>query len=154
MLQPLRAQFPLCLTIFPQKEFVYIAFRGFLKPCQAALFFLDNLPKVFADPLLEKAVHNLIENSLRHGECITYIKVTFSVENNDNGVLIFEDDGVGVPDDDKERIFDLSFGKNTGLGLFLIREILGLTDMKIHERGQFGHGARFEITIPPGYWKW
>jgi signal transduction histidine kinase len=114
----------------------------------------DNLPMIWADPLLEKAVYNLIENSLRHGEHVTQIKVTFSAEDDDNGILIFEDNGIGVPDEHKERIFDLSFGKNTGLGLFLSREILELTNMKIRECGQFGHGARFDIMIPPGYWKW
>ena len=114
----------------------------------------DKLPMIWADPLLEKAVYNLIDNALRHGEHVTMIKVTFSVGNDDSGLLIFEDNGVGVPDENKEKIFDLSFGKNTGLGLFLIREILGLTNMSISECGQFGQGARFEITISPGYWKW
>jgi PAS domain S-box-containing protein len=114
----------------------------------------DNLPMIWADPLLEKAVYNLIENSLRHGEHVTMIKVTFSGEDGDNGILMFEDNGIGVPDEHKERIFELSFGKNTGLGLFLSHEIFGLTNITIHECGQFGHGARFDIMIPPGYWKW
>ncbi|MCL2460070.1 MAG: HAMP domain-containing histidine kinase, partial [Euryarchaeota archaeon] len=114
----------------------------------------DTLPLIFADPLLEKAVYNLIENSLRHGERVTSINVTFSVEEHDNGVLIFEDNGVGVPDKDKEKIFEKEFGKNTGLGLFLIREIFELTEMPIRECGKPGYGARFEIAIPAGYWKW
>jgi PAS domain-containing protein/two-component sensor histidine kinase len=114
----------------------------------------NNLPKIFADPLLEKAVYNLIENSLRHGERVTQIKVTFSVEDGYNGILTFEDNGVGVPDVHKNRIFDKDFGKNTGLGLFLIREIFSLTGMTIHECGQPGSGARFDIKIPCGSWKW
>jgi len=48
---------------------------------------------------------------------------------------LFMDNGVGIPDEHKERIFDQDFGKNTGLGLFLIREILGMTEMTIHECG-------------------
>ena len=114
----------------------------------------DNLPIIFADPLLEKAMYNLIENSIRHGEGVTIMKVTFSVEDDDYGILIFEDNGVGIPTEDKEKIFDQAFGKNTGLGLFLIREIFGLTEMTIRECGEPGHGARFEIMIPIGYWKW
>jgi len=82
------------------------------------------------------------------------MKITFSVGDDNNGLLIFEGNGVGVPDEHKVRIFDRTFGKNTGLGLFLIREILSLTDITIHECGTFGHSVRFEITIPSGYWKW
>ena len=114
----------------------------------------DNLPMIFADPLLEKAVYNLIENSLRHGERVTQIKVTFSAVDGYNGVLIFEDNGVGIPNADKNRIFDQDFGKNTGLGLFLIREIFSLTGMTIYECGEPGYGAQFVIKVPPGSWKW
>ena len=49
-------------------------------------------------------------------------------------------------------IFDRSYGKDTGLGLFLVREILSITGMTIRETGESGRGARFEIHIPPeGY---
>jgi len=65
----------------------------------------------------------------------------------------FEDNGVGVSDECKKRIFNKSFGKNVDLGLFLIREILGMAEMAIHECGELGHGVRFEITIPAGYCK-
>jgi PAS domain-containing protein len=115
---------------------------------------VDNLPLIFADPLLEKVMYNLIENSLRHGERVTQIEVTFSIGENDSGILTFKDNGVGVLDEEKERIFDMSYGKNTGLGLFLTREILGLTDIKIRECGQFGQSAQFELMIPAGYWEW
>ena len=114
----------------------------------------DNLPMIYADPLLEKAIYNLIENSLRHGEIVTQIKVAFSIEDDYNGVLIFEDNGVGIPNVDKNKIFDKDFGKNTGFGLFLIREIFSLTGMTIHECGKPSQGARFVIKIPSGYWKW
>jgi len=107
---------------------------------------------LLADPLLEKAVYKLIENSLQHGECVTHITATFSVEDNGHGVLTFEDNGIGISDELKSRIFDKEFRKIPDL--FLIREILSLTGMTIHECGRPGHGARFEITIPSGYWKW
>ena len=50
--------------------------------------------------------------------------------------------------DHKEKIFERGYGKNTGLGLFLVREILSLTDMTIRENGEPGKGARFEILVP------
>ena len=99
-------------------------------------------------------MYNLIENSLRHGEHVTQIKMTFSVQDGYNGMLTFEDNGVGISHVHKSKIFDRDFGKNTGLGLFLIREILSLTGMSIYECGQPDRGARFDIMIPPGSWKW
>jgi signal transduction histidine kinase len=62
--------------------------------------------------------------------------------------IVWEDNGTGVPDGEKEHIFERGFGNNTGLGLFLCREILAITGIGIHETGVSGNGARFEITIP------
>jgi signal transduction histidine kinase len=62
--------------------------------------------------------------------------------------LVIEDDGSGIAIGDKERIFTKGFGKNTGFGLFLVREILSITGMNISETGFPGKGARFEIQIP------
>lgn len=45
------------------------------------------------------------------------------------------------------------FGKNTGLGLFLIREILGITGISICENGEPGKGVRFEMSIPLQHWR-
>jgi len=112
----------------------------------------DNLPMIFADPLLEKAVYKLIERSLQHGEDVTHIKVTFSVEDDDHGILIFKDNGTGIPDELKSKIFDKEFKEIPDL--FLIREICSLTGMTIRECGIHGEGAQFEIRIPTGYWKW
>jgi signal transduction histidine kinase len=63
-------------------------------------------------------------------------------------VLVCQDNGPGVPQKNKEKIFLRGFGKNTGLGLFLIREILAMTDISIRECGNEGEGSRFEIVIP------
>jgi signal transduction histidine kinase len=65
-------------------------------------------------------------------------------------VIIWEDNGIGILPDEKERIFNRGFGKNTGLGLYFTREILALTGISISETGESGSGARFEITIPNG----
>jgi PAS domain S-box-containing protein len=102
---------------------------------------------VYADPLIAQVLGNLLENAARHGEKVT--RVVFSAEDKgDHLEVICEDDGVGVPPDEKERIFGHGYGKNTGLGLFLAREILGITGITIHESGVPGAGARFVITVP------
>ncbi len=103
--------------------------------------------EVFADPLIEKVFFNLMENSVRHGEKTANIRISFR-DHDGFGVMLFEDDGVGVPVHLKERIFEQAFGRNTGYGLFLAREILGITGISIRETGLEGEGARFEINIP------
>jgi signal transduction histidine kinase len=108
--------------------------------------------EMFADPMLERAFFNLLDNSLRHGERVTEIRVS-SRPLGDRLSLVWEDNGVGIPAEMKEACFERGVGRNTGLGLFLVREILSLTGMTIKETGEPGKGARFEITVPKGAWR-
>ena len=63
-------------------------------------------------------------------------------------MITCEDDGRGIPPEEKEEIFGRGTGSHPGLGLFLVKEILGITGLSIRETGEYGRGARFEITIP------
>jgi len=102
---------------------------------------------VYADLMIEKAVAQLLDNAIRHGKNVS--SVSISVHDDETGaVLVIEDNGTGIPAADKERIFERGFGKRTGWGLFLAREILAITGMTIAETGEPGKGARFEIHIP------
>jgi signal transduction histidine kinase len=109
--------------------------------------------EVFADPLLEKVFENLLDNSRRHGERVRHIAFFTLPHGPDSIALVYEDDGTGVHEGDKERIFEKGFGKNTGLGLFLSREILAITGLTIRETGVYGKGARFEILVPKGRYR-
>ncbi|MGA2918494.1 MAG: PAS domain-containing sensor histidine kinase [Methanoregula sp.] len=103
--------------------------------------------EIYADPLLEKVFYNLIDNSIRHGEQVREITIR-SEESDDSRDIIVEDNGMGVPDKEKERIFRREYFKNTGFGLFLSREILAITNLSIKETGKYGNGARFVIHVP------
>ncbi len=108
--------------------------------------------EVFADPLVVKVFYNLIDNAVRYGGKITTIR--FFIEEADNEHrIVCEDDGEGVVADEKKKIFERGFGKNTGLGLALAREILDITGITIRETGEPGKGARFEMTVPKGAWR-
>ena len=112
----------------------------------------NDLPagiKVFADPMFIKVYYNLIENAMRHGGKITTIRFSAEEHGSDH-VFVVEDDGDGIIAEDKERIFTRGFGKNTGLGLALARDILDITGITIRETGNPGKGARFEMTVPKG----
>jgi PAS domain S-box-containing protein len=109
---------------------------------------LENT-EIYADPLLEKVFYNLVDNAIRYGEHITTISFFFQIS--DKGLsIICQDDGAGIPAESKARIFERGVGRNTGMGLFLTREILGITGITIEENGVYGLGARFEILIPRG----
>jgi len=111
---------------------------------------INDLPagmEVFADSLIARLFYNLMDNAARHGGTITMIR--FSAEERDGDrIIICEDDGEGVPAADKTKIFERGFGKNTGLGLTISREILSITGITIVENGEPGAGARFEMTVP------
>ena len=105
--------------------------------------------QLFADRMLEKVFLNLMDNSIRHGERVKNIWVRSKLA--DAGIdVVFEDDGIGVPEAEKEKIFELGYGKHTGLGLYLVREILGITNIAIKESGIEGNGAKFVLHVPSG----
>lgn len=108
--------------------------------------------EIYADALLELVFYNLLDNSLKHGQGLTSIRVSTVIEP-EHLKIIWEDDGIGIAATDKEHIFNRGYGKNSGLGLFFIREILSITGIIIHETGEPGKGARFEITMEPGIYR-
>jgi PAS domain S-box-containing protein len=126
------------------------------KEAQLGMVLVKNdLPagnEVFADPLVVKVFYNLMDNAVRYGGKIATISF-FVQESGDDHLIVCEDDGDGVVEAEKEKIFERGFGKNTGLGLALSREILSITSITIHETGEPGMGARFEMTVPKGAWR-
>jgi PAS domain S-box-containing protein len=121
---------------------------------KTGIIFSSELEKmeIYADPLLEKVFYNLVENAIRYGVTLTTISIYPCIS--DKGLsLVFEDDGVGVDVGQKREIFKRGVGKNTGMGLFLTAEILAITGITIEENGIFKKGARFEIRIPNGTWR-
>ena len=108
--------------------------------------------EIYADPLITKVFYNLIDNAICHGGHVTRCTVT-AEETDDGLVIVFADDGRGIPAGNKEKIFTRGFGSHTGLGLFLIRRILSITGITIRETGEEGKGARFEIVVPVGKYR-
>ena len=109
--------------------------------------------EIFADLLAAKVFYNLIDNALRYGgETMTEIRIT-AAETPDGLVLTVQDDGAGISAGDREHLFTRGFGKNTGFGLHLSREILSLTGIAITEDSEPGTGARFRIMVPRGAYR-
>ena len=93
-----------------------------------------------------------MDNTIRHGERSTLVH-TYYRTFREVITIIWEDNGIGIPEDEKKKIFLQGFGKNTGVGLFLCKESLSITGIEIKETGKYGEGARFEITVPCGMWR-
>ncbi|MFA7303016.1 MAG: PAS domain S-box protein [Methanoregula sp.] len=112
---------------------------------------LDGI-EIYADPLLVKVFYNLLENAVRHGEHVSMVRF-FYQESGDALVLVYEDNGAGIDPDSRKHLFKRGFGKHTGFGLYLIREILSITGITIAETGTPGMGARFELVVPKGMYR-
>ncbi len=106
--------------------------------------------QIYADISLNKVFFNLFENSMRHGGDVTRVEIKREHQEDGSLLIVYTDDGKGVPESQKQNIFNKGVGKNTGLGMFLIKEILSMTDIIITETGEEGRGVRFEINVPPG----
>lgn len=108
--------------------------------------------EIYADSNIRKFFSTLIENTIRYGKKATYIR--FFCENHDSNLCIIStDDSVGIPDQEKEHIFLHGYESYTGLGLFLAKEILSITDISMKENGIAGIGSRFEILVPEGRYR-
>jgi PAS domain S-box-containing protein len=108
--------------------------------------------ELYVDPLFNRVVFNLMQNASQHGGKTRHI--VFTCEESPQGLLLVcADDGIGVPVEDKARIFNRIPGGPGKIGLFFIREYLEISGMSISETGTPGNGARFEISIPKGLYR-
>lgn len=92
--------------------------------------------------LLGELLGNLIDNALRYAEGATRIRLHVGAN---PPSLTVEDDGVGIPPDERERVFEAfyrsprSAAGGSGLGLAIVREIAG------------AHGAFWNLVSRPEY---
>ena len=107
--------------------------------------------EIYADHVFEKVFFYLIDNAVRFGK-IRKIRF-FCKESFEELLVICEDDGIGISPDKKEKIFNRQLFQNAGLDMYLSREIMSITDISIRETGTFGKGARFEIRVPEGAYR-
>ncbi len=103
---------------------------------------------------LEQAVDNLLSNALKYGNKKP-VHVLLKKEGN-NAILAIADAGIGIGDEEKEKIFALFTRgeaterdyKGLGIGLFISREIIVLSGGTIEVMSKHGKGTTFTITLP------
>jgi len=101
---------------------------------------------VFSDPHLPTVFYHLLHNSLKASTGATRIVITYHIRE-DGCAIIFEDNGTGIPEAEKETLF-VQRQDSYGRGLFLASEIVSLTGMSLRETGEYRKGARFELLVP------
>jgi PAS domain S-box-containing protein len=102
---------------------------------------------VLADSMLRQLFYNMMVNTLKYGEKTSVIRVHYK-EEKDQLKLVYDDDGVGIADEEKSKLFQEGYGKGTGFGLYLIKRICEGYGWNIQETGKHGEGAQFTMTIP------
>jgi two-component system, OmpR family, sensor histidine kinase TctE len=95
----------------------------------------------------------LIDNALRYGRPSGRVSVI--VEDGPQPKLAVQDDGPGIPEEERDRIFERfyrmegSSGDGCGLGLAIVEEIARLHHSSVEiATGADGHGSRFTVVFP------
>lgn len=97
-------------------------------------------------PLLIHFFYELIDNSLKHGgEKLSQIKIDCE-QKEDKVYIEYQDDGVGVKDEKRNRIFLEDMVKNHAL--YLIKRTMSILGGEIKEKGEQGQGVKFIISVP------
>ncbi|MFW5946466.1 MAG: PAS domain S-box protein [Candidatus Natronoplasma sp.] len=137
------------VPIEPLREEVLSKYETHLEDMDIDLEVEREEIQVKAGPLLETLFFNLIENSIRHSGC-EKIRIRVLSED-DKGLIIFEDDGVGIPDEKKEKILEKGFkqGKSggSGLGLYLVKKVIDSYDGRLEVKDSELGGVRFDIYL-------
>lgn len=94
---------------------------------------------------LEQLLGNLLRNAVEHGG----EHVTITIGMLDDGFYV-EDDGPGIPTDDREQVFEAGYSTEqggTGFGLGIVKRVVEAHDWNICITDGIDGGARFEITV-------
>ncbi|RZK49172.1 MAG: HAMP domain-containing histidine kinase [Pedobacter sp.] len=104
---------------------------------------------------LSSVVTNLVENAVKYsGPCAEVSVKLCQIDS--HPVLVVSDKGMGIPDKEKMLIFDKFYrvgdenvrkSKGTGLGLFIVKEVLQSHNADISVKDNVPHGAIFEVTF-------
>ena len=104
--------------------------------------------------LLQIAVNNLLDNAIKYSG--KEGKIGIDLKENDTIKLLIKDEGKGIPDDEKDKIFNKFYrignlhtkeAKGTGLGLYLTKKIVEQHNGNIIVADNNPHGSIFEVKL-------
>ncbi|WP_337996758.1 sensor histidine kinase [Oleispirillum naphthae] len=133
------------------------AARDLLAPFEVKVAVAEDVPLLYADPvLMEQVLANLLDNAAKYSQPGGRIGVV-AARRGDNVDIRVADQGPGIPEENRERVFDMFFrvragdsrAAGTGLGLAICRGLVGAHGGTIRaEAGALGIGAEMVITLP------
>ena len=116
-----------------------------------------GLPLVEVDQAkIEEAIDNLVNNAIKYGPPGTTIEINAFAEDNEIKVEV-SDDGVGLSEEDAQKAFTrggilstkpTSDESQTGMGLWIVRQIIEDHNGKVWVKSKLGEGSTFGFSIP------
>ncbi|MCG9793283.1 sensor histidine kinase [Flavobacterium algicola] len=119
-------------------------------------FLSKELAPVFADiALIERVIQNLLDNAIKFTPENGNISITTEKCVNDHIRITIADNGIGIPEKDRERIFARYYRANnytdlknsTGLGLAIAKKILDLHESNLELVSDEGKGSAFIFRL-------
>jgi signal transduction histidine kinase len=120
----------------------------------------QELPPIYVDPdKLKQILINLISNAIKFTPETTGLIEVKVIYNEDKKELLFsvKDNGIGIPDKDKPRLFDRFYQVDntstrkyggTGLGLAIVKKLVELNNGQLWVESKTGLGSTFYFTVP------
>ena len=146
-----------------------IQLKKSLQSCVDSISYLENFSKIkviidvpenlvlYSDSRrLNFIVNNLISNSIRYfdvAKAESYLIICTEKQSNDEIVLLFDDNGIGIEEEHIEKVFDMFYRgtatvAGSGLGLFIVKDSVEKINGSITLHSDFGKGTRFLVRIP------
>jgi signal transduction histidine kinase len=117
---------------------------------------INQVAPFFSDLVRVKMIcNNMISNAIKYRSTLTtQSQIHISVEVGEKkAVLVFQDNGIGIKEENLEKIFDMfyrasAFGAGSGLGLYIVKDVVNTLNGSIKVQSQVGKGTTFTIEIP------
>jgi signal transduction histidine kinase/tetratricopeptide (TPR) repeat protein len=117
----------------------------------------DHLPLAFVDPgAITQIMNNLIDNAIKYSGESPNVSITVRIDN-DEMVIRVEDEGIGIPQEEIEKVFERFYRvgdeftrkvKGSGLGLALVKELVLAHKGTVRVSSEIGKGSLFTVRLP------
>lgn len=127
--------------------------------CASNIRFTNQIPsnlRINSDEMRVQCIlQNLLSNSLKYTDCKKSQLQMEVMAKEDNGHvnLIFQDNGIGIPKDQLDKIFEMFYkateqSKGAGLGLYIVSETVRKLEGAVYADSEPGVGTSIQVSLP------